>query len=262
MNKIALTIAGTDPTGGAGLQVDLKVFNRFNVYGVSAVSAITAQNTYEVKAIKEVDDSFFEEQLEVLLSDIRPHALKTGMLFSSGAVRTVAKVIKGFDLQNLVIDPVTVSSTGTMLIQEEAINELKMQLFPLARVITPNIREASIFSKVNIVSERDIEKAAIELKKLGPEIVIITGGHLQELKGITVNYTFDVIYDGKNLERITGKKIRGEYHGTGCVFSAALTACIAKGMTVNTAAKKAKDFVQNAIKNSLDMGKGMRLLSI
>jgi len=262
MNKIALTIASSDPTGSAGLQVDLKVFNRFNVYGLSAVAAITAQNTYEVKAIKEVDAVFFEEQLEVILSDIRPDALKAGMLFSADAIRVAAKIIKGFDLQNLVIDPVTVSSTGIMLIEEKAIDELKKELFPLAKVITPNIYEASVFSKVNIEGEKDIKTAAIELRKLGPEVVIITGGHLEEVRGKTADDTFDIVYDGKKFYRIIGKRIKGEYHGTGCAFSAALTACIAKGLSVAEAAKKAKEFVEHAIKNSLDIGKGMRLLNI
>lgn len=268
MNKIALTIAGSDPTGSAGLQVDLKVFNHFNVYGLSAVSAITAQNTYEVKAIKEVDGIFLEEQLEVLLSDIRPDALKTGMLFSIDAIKVVAKIIKGFDLQNLVIDPVTVSSTGTSLIEDGALETLKKELFPLARVITPNIYEAIALSGVNIKNKKDIETAAVELKKLGPEVVIITGGHFEEIINtksevrtkIAVE-TLDLIYDGEKFHRVKGKKIKGEYHGTGCAFSAAITANLSIGLSAINAAKKARKFMEHAIKNSLDIGKGMKLLA-
>jgi hydroxymethylpyrimidine/phosphomethylpyrimidine kinase len=253
--KTALTIAGSDPTGGAGLQADLRVFSHFGVYGLSAVSALTAQNTYEVNAIQKVDGRFIEEQLNSLISDIRPDAIKTGMLFSKDAVKAAAKIIKGYDLENLVIDPVAVSSTGASLMENGALDALKKELFPVARVITPNIYEATAISGVNIMNEKDMEKAAVELKKLGTETVIITGGHLEK-------ETLDLIYDGEKFHKIKGKKIKGEYHGTGCAFSAAITACLAKGMSVLTAVKKAKGFIDTAIKNSRDIGKGMRLLDV
>ena len=259
--KTALTIAGSDPTGGAGLQVDLKVFRHFGVYGLSVVSAMTAQNTYEVNTISKVDSSFLDDQLNTIISDIRPDAIKTGMLFSIDAISTVAKIIKGFDLENLVIDPVTISSTGTSLIEENALEAIKDYLFPLARVITPNIYEASVFSGISIMGEKDLKEAAIALKRLGPEVVIITGGHFDEISR-KKKETIDLLYDGKDFSYIIGKRLKGEYHGTGCAFSAGITACLARGMTVLEAIKKTKDFIEHAIKNSYSLGKGMRLLNV
>jgi hydroxymethylpyrimidine/phosphomethylpyrimidine kinase len=278
--KIALTIAGSDPTGGAGLQADIRVFNHFGVYGLSAVSALTAQNSYEVSGILKVNGKFIEEQLNTLINDIRPDAIKTGMLFSTDAVKAVAKIIKGYELENLVIDPVTISSTGMSLMESDLLDVLKEELFPLAKVITPNIYEASAISGINIMDEKDMERAAAELKNFGPEIVIITGGHFEEVteyssrksrsvlsarqkSGVRSDReTLDLIYDGKKFHRIRGKKIKGKYHGTGCAFSAAITACLAKGMSVIDATKKAKEFINIAIKNAYSIGKGMRLLNI
>ena len=253
--KTALTIAGSDPTGGAGLQADLKVFHHFGVYGLSAVSALTAQNTFEVNAISKVDEGFMAEQLNTLLSDIRPDALKTGMLFSTDAIKVLAGIIRGYELQNLVIDPVTVSSTGTSLIENGALDAMKDELFPLAKVITPNIYEASAISGINIENENDMEKAAIKLKNLGVEIVIITGGHMKK-------EALDLIYDGERFDYLRGNKSKGEYHGTGCAFSAAITALLARGVSVRESAKKAKEFVAHAIENAYDIGKGMRLLNV
>lgn len=269
--KTALTIAGSDPTGGAGLQADIRVFNHFGVYGLSAVSALTAQNTYEMNAILKVDGKFLEEQLNTLVSDIRPDALKTGMLFSIDVVKAVAKIIKGYELDNLVIDPVTISSTGTSLMENGVLDALKEELFPLAKVITPNIYEATAISGINIMDEKDIERAAAELKRLGPETVIITGGHFEEIRsrseveGSEVRgdgETLDLIYDGEKFHRLKGKKIKGAYHGTGCAFSAAITACLAKGISVIEATRKAKEFVDIAIKGAYSIGKGMRLLHV
>ena len=253
--KTALTIAGSDPTGGAGLQADLKVFHHFGVYGLSAVSALTAQNTFEGNAISKVDEGFLAEQLNTLLSDIRPDALKTGMLFSTDAIKVLAGIIRGYELENLVIDPVTISSTGTSLIENGALDAIKDQLFPLAKVITPNIYEASAISGINIETENDMEKAAVKLKNLGVEIVIITGGHMKK-------ETVDLIYDGERFEYMRGKKTKGEYHGTGCAFSAAITALLARGVSVRESAKKAKEFVSHAIENAHDIGKGMGLLHV
>ncbi len=267
--KVALTIAGSDPTGGAGLQADIRVFNHLGVYGLSAISALTAQNSYEVSGILKVDDLFLEKQLNTLINDIRPDAIKTGMLFSIDAVRVVAKIIKGYELENLVIDPVTISSTGMSLMENGVLDALKEELFPLAKVITPNIYEATAISGINIMDEKDMERAAAELKNFGPETVIITGGHFEEVRsqgsGVrskSTEETLDLVYDGEKFHRIRGKKIKGEYHGTGCAFSAAITACLAKGISVISATKKAKEFVDIAIKNAYSIGKGMRLLNV
>lgn len=253
--KTALTIAGSDPTGGAGLQADLKVFHACGVYGLSAVAALTAQNTGTVRASTAVPAEFLKKQLDTLISDIRPDALKTGMLYSIGSVLAVAEAVQGFELDNLVIDPVTVSSTGAPLIESGGLDILKMKLFPLARVITPNIYEATALSGVRIDSPDDMEKAARVLKSFGPEAVIITGGHLE-------HETIDLIYDGTLFHKIVGKKIPGEYHGTGCTFSAALTAWLAQGNTVIYAAEKAQVFVREAIRRAHAFGRGMKLLHV
>ncbi|HAK87500.1 MAG: bifunctional hydroxymethylpyrimidine kinase/phosphomethylpyrimidine kinase [Nitrospirae bacterium GWC2_46_6] len=262
--KTALTIAGSDPTGGAGIQADIKVFSLFGVYGLSAVAALTSQNTYEVNAILKVDGEFLEKQLNTLVSDIRPDAVKTGMLFSIEAVKAAAKIIKGYELENLVIDPVTISSTGANLMEDGALDILKEELFPLAKVITPNIYEAAAISGVNIENEKDIERAAMKLKQFGPETVIITGGHFDNVgkRRAGGRKTMELVYNGKNVNIIGGEKIKGEYHGTGCAFSAAITACLAKGMTVVEAVKKTKKFMNTAIKNAHTIGKGMRLLDV
>ncbi len=262
--KTALTIAGSDPTGGAGIQADIKVFNHFGVYGLSAVAALTSQNTYEVNAILKVDGIFLEKQINTLVSDIRPDAVKTGMLFSIEAIKVVAKIIRGYEFENLVIDPVTISSTGANLMEDGALDILKEELFPLAKVITPNIYEAAAISGINIESEKDIERAAMKLKQFGPETVIITGGHFDSVgeRRTSGRKTLELVYNGKNVNIIGGEKIKGEYHGTGCAFSAAITACLAKGMTVIEAVKKTKKFMNAAIKNAHTIGKGMRLLDV
>ncbi len=253
--NIALTIAGSDPSGGAGIQADLKVFHRFGVYGLSALSAATAQNTLRVSAIERIEGPFLLEQLTTLLTDIRPDALKTGMLLSADAVRCVAEAVTSYSLQNLVVDPVILSSTGATLLEKKAAEAMKEELFPLAKAITPNIAEASTLTGIEVSDEGTMEQAAIALKRFGPEFVIVTGGHLAD-------ETVEIIYDGKTIHRLRGRKIPGEFHGTGCAFSAAITALLAKGSSVMDAVKKAKSFVSGAIENSLVLGKGMKLLNI
>src|SRR5208337_3926840 len=253
--NIALTIAGSDPTGWAGIQADLKVFHRFGVYGLSALSAATAQNTFRVSAIERIEGSFLYEQLSTLLTDIRPDALKTGMLLSAEAVRSVAKAVTSYSLQNLVVDPVILSSTGTSLLEKKAADIMRDELFPLAKVVTPNIVEASALTGLSVSDEGTMEQAAIALKRFGPEFVIITGGHLED-------ETLEIIYDGKTFHRLRGRKISGEFHGTGCAFSAAITALLAKETPVVDAAGEAKAFVAGSIENSLALGKGMKLLNI
>ncbi len=253
--NIALTIAGSDPSGGAGIQADLKVFHRFAVYGLSALSAATAQNTFRISAIERIEGAFLYEQLNTLLNDLRPDALKTGMLLSAEAVRSVAGIVTSHNLPNLVVDPVILSSTGTSLLEKKAADTMRDELFPLAKVITPNLMEASALAGIAVSDEGTMEQAAIALKRFGPEFVIITGGHLADK-------TLEIIYDGKTVHKLRGRKIKGEFHGTGCAFSAAITALLAKGATVIDAAREAKAFVASAIESSLSLGKGMRLLNL
>jgi len=253
--NIALTIAGSDPSGGAGIQADLKVFHRFAVYGLSALSAATAQNTFGVSAIERIEGPFLYEQLNTLLSDLRPDALKTGMLLSVEAVRSVADIVTSHNLPNLVVDPIILSSTGKSLLERKAADIMREELFHLAKVITPNIMESSALTGISVSDEGTMEEAAIALKRFGPEFVIITGGHLAD-------ETLEIIYDGKTFHRLRGRKIAGEFHGTGCAFSAAITALLAKGTSVIDAAREAKAFVASAIESSLALGKGMKLLNL
>jgi hydroxymethylpyrimidine/phosphomethylpyrimidine kinase len=252
--KIALTIAGSDPTGGAGLQADLKVFKAFNVYGLSVVSAITAQSTEGVDFLFPVDEEPFQKQLSVLLRDIKPDALKLGMLYSRRTVEIIGETIKNFSLKNLVIDPVTISSSGMSLVDNGTLDSMRDLLFPFSKVITPNIYEASVLSGIMIGSEEDMKEAAKILKDMGPEVVVITGGHLEEI-------ALDLYYDGE-FHAVEGEKLRGEYHGTGCAFSAAVTALIALDHSPLESVRRAKEFVGNAIKKASHPGKGMGLLSL
>lgn len=253
--KTALTIAGSDPTGGAGVQADLKVFRHFGVYGLSAVSALTAQNTVGVAAVEAVSAAFLEAQLTTLFNDLRPDALKTGMLFSRASVAVVIKMIKAYDLQNVVVDTVIRSSSGASLMAEDALALYKSELLSLAAVITPNIGEAAALTGMPVTSEKEMEAAARELKRLGPEVVVVTGGHLD-------NEALDVVYDGAAVHRLRAKKIQGEYHGTGCAFSAAVTALLAKGTPALDAVGTAKEFMHAALSNASTLGRGMRLLHV
>jgi len=253
--KGVLTIAGSDPTGGAGLQADLRVFRSFGVHGLSIVSALTAQNTEGVNAILPVDKDFFIRQIDVLFKDITPDAVKTGMLYSGWVVDMIAERIKKYSLKNLVVDPVTVSSSGMSLVENGTLDAIREKLFPPARVITPNIYEASVLTGINIENVTDMEDAAKRLRDLGPEVVIITGGHLERL-------ALDLYYDGKDFHRIESEKREGEYHGTGCAFSAAITASLALGHTTLEAVRRAKEFINDAIRKAYHLGKGMGLLNL
>lgn len=252
--RIALSIAGFDPSGGAGLQADLKVFHAMGVHGLTVAAALTAQNTLGVTGIMPVARQFIEEELEALLSDMRPDALKTGMLFSREAIAAVAQAVKRHMLGNLVVDPVSVSSSGRSLLEEGALEALSASLFPLSRIITPNIYEASVLAGMSVESPEEMEAAARSLhRQTGPEAVIVTGGHL-------AGEAVDVLFDGKAVIRLEGKRVAGVFHGTGCAFSAALTALLAQGKEVVEAAREAKAFIEKAIINAVFPGKGMGVL--
>lgn len=255
MNKIALTIAGSDPSGGAGLQADLKTFKSLGVYGISVLSVLTSQNTEGVYGIHEIPPDFFAKQMNVLLQDIKPDALKTGMLYSADFIQVIAETIREYSLDNLVIDPVTVSSTGVMLIEEGVLDALKQYLFPLAKVITPNTYEASVLTGIDIKDVKDLKEAAVKLREYGPENVIITGGHLH-------GRAEDFLFDGKDFMTLENDRLEGEYHGTGCVFSSAVTACLALGYDAKESFVKAKGTVWNAMRSAISLGKGMKILNV
>ena len=250
--KTALTIAGSDPTGGAGLQADLKVFRSFGVHGLSVASVITAQNTAGVDSIFPVEKDALEKQLRVLLSDIKPDALKTGMLYSRWAVDSIADILTEYSLINIVVDPVTVSSSGTSLVEDGTLDSIRERLFPLSKVITPNIYEAAVLTGIMIEDKSGMEEAARAMKKMGPDVVVITGGHLEEM-------ALDLYYDGE-FHSLEGEKMKGAYHGTGCAFSAAVTALLALGHAPLESVRRAKEFVNSAIKKTSYPGRGMGLL--
>lgn len=253
--KTALTIAGSDPTGGAGMQADLKTFSAMGVYGLSVPAVLTAQNSLGVLSIHELTADFFAAQLDVLLQDIRPDALKTGMMYSTDLMKTAGETFRKYSLHNIVVDPIIASSTGVRLVEEGALEIMKNTIFPCARIITPNIYEASLFTGGDITEESNMKDAAVTLRGLGPEVVIITGGHLKDAAR-------DVLYDGKEFVILDNERLEGDYHGTGCVFSAALAACLALGCDVKEAFIRAKSFVWTAMKSAVSIGRGMKILRI
>ncbi len=253
--NIALSIAGTDPTGGAGLQADLRAFKSMGVYGLGVPSVLTAQNTEGVSEIFDFSSDFFALQLDILLKDISPDAVKTGMLYTADIIGVAVDKIKEFSLKNLVVDPVAVSSTGVPLMKETALETMRNNLFPIARVITPNVYEASLFTGVDIQNQEDMKKAAVRLREFGPGTVIITGGHLK-------GRALDLLFDGDDFLSLENDRLEGDYHGTGCVFSSVVAACLALGYDVREAAVKAKEFVWKAMKSAVSIGKGMKILNI
>jgi hydroxymethylpyrimidine/phosphomethylpyrimidine kinase len=253
--RIALTIAGSDPTGGAGFQADLKTFKAMGVYGMSIPAVLTAQSTKGVSGIHEVPADFLADELETLLQDVTPDAVKIGMLYTAEVAERLSLILQERSLKNVVIDPVVVSSSGVPLANSGTLNVIKGGLFPLARVITPNIYEAHLLSGVEINNECDMKDAALKLMALGSEEVIITGGHLKD-KAV------DMLFDGEDFLFLDSERIEGEFHGTGCAFSSALAAGIALGYDVRESAVKAKELVYNAMKNALLIGGGMKILNI
>lgn len=250
--KKALTIAGSDSGGGAGIQADLKTFTAFGVYGMSAITAITAQNTVGVQGIFELPVDIIREQIRSIMSDMGTDAAKTGMLSSPGIVTTVAESIQEFGIPNIVVDPVMVAKSGDALLSEDARRVVKEKLLPLAAVITPNIFEAGVIVGTTIKTVDDMKSAAAELKKLGCQWVIIKGGHLTGGKE-----AIDVVYDGNDYHLLRSPYFQTQNtHGTGCTFSSAIAAGLAKGNDPLTAINTAKEYIAAAIQHSLTIGKG------
>ncbi|MEM1503129.1 bifunctional hydroxymethylpyrimidine kinase/phosphomethylpyrimidine kinase [Domibacillus sp. 8LH] len=247
----ALTIAGSDSGGGAGIQADLKTFQELGVYGTSALTAVTAQNTLGVHGVYPIEAEAVEKQIEAVLSDIGVNAVKTGMLFSAGIIEAAAWTLRKYECQNLVIDPVMIAKGGASLLQKEASEALKKVLLPLALVVTPNIPEAEVLTGMTIRSEADKKEAAKRIASYGVKNVLIKGGHEEG------DQTSDLLYDGEAFHMFTGRRIdTKDTHGTGCTFSAAMTAEIAKGASVHAAAQTAKSFIQAAIEDGLHIGEG------
>ncbi|MBM6617754.1 bifunctional hydroxymethylpyrimidine kinase/phosphomethylpyrimidine kinase [Bacillus suaedaesalsae] len=249
--KKALTIAGSDSGGGAGIQADLKTFQELGVYGMSAITAITAQNTLGVSGVHPVPTSMITSQLESIAADLTPDAVKTGMLFSSEVIQAVAHCIDTYQWKQVVIDPVMIAKGGASLLQSDAIASMKKHLLPLATLITPNIPEAEVLTGMIIQSMEDRKTAARILYELGAKHVVIKGGHNDDFMAI------DLYFDGEKFEEVSSPRLQTKNtHGTGCTFSAALTAELAKGNTINDAVCIAKQFIQAAITYDLQIGSG------
>lgn len=248
--KTALTIAGSDSSGGAGIQADLKTMTVHGVYGMSAITAITAQNTAGVYGILEVDKDFLIKQIDSVFTDIFPDAVKTGMLSSSEIIITVADKLKEYKARNIVVDPVMVSTSGAKLISEEAIDTLKERLLGAADLITPNIPEAEVLSGIKINSKEDMAKAAdIIYAKFGCA-VLCKGGH-------GVSDADDLLFDGKGFTWLFGERINNpNTHGTGCTLSSAIASNLAQGRSLETSVKYAKAYISEALGAMLDLGKG------
>jgi len=241
--KIALSIAGSDPSGGAGIQADLKTFSALGVYGAAAIASLTAQNTREVRAVHDVPAEFFAAQIDAVFDDLEIAAVKIGMLSSAELVRCVAERLRSHAARNVVLDPVMVSKSGARLLAPEAVDALRRELAPLARVLTPNLPEAAVLLGT---SEGEVlaapENACRALRALGAECVVLKGGHAGG------SSSDDLYFDGGELARLSARRTPSENtHGTGCTFSAAIAAFLARGATPLEAAQRAKRYVTEAI---------------
>ena len=247
---VALTIAGSDSGGGAGIQADLKTFAALGVHGTSAITAITAQNTTGVTDILELPVALIREQIEVVVQDLGVNAAKTGMLSSAEIIAAVAQSIEEQLIANLVVDPVMVAKGGAKLLRDDAVAALRERLVPLATVITPNLPEAEVLLRRKIVSLDDRRAAARDLVGLGARIAVVKGGHAE-------GDATDIFFDGSQTIELHAERIATtNTHGSGCVFSAAITAALARGRTPLEAVREAKAFITKAIANSLEIGHG------
>lgn len=249
----ALTIAGSDSGGGAGIQADLKTFQELGVYGMSVLTAVTAQNTTGVQGVFPVPIEGVEAQLQSIGSDLNPHAVKTGMLFSGEYIERTAYYMRKFGWNNVVVDPVMIAKGGATLLGKEAMDAMKMYMLPIAKIITPNIPEAEALTGIKIDCEEARKEAARVLFDGGADYVVIKGGHYDG----SGEYVSDLLYNGVEIAELVEKRINTKNtHGTGCTFSAAITAELAYGKTAESAIKHAKKFIQNAIAHGIDVGSG------
>jgi hydroxymethylpyrimidine/phosphomethylpyrimidine kinase len=249
MIAAALTIAGSDPSGGAGIQADLKTFHQFGVYGEAAIALLTVQNTLGVSAIELIPGRIIRQQVEAVLADIRPAAIKTGALGGEEAIQTVAELVPSFECP-LVVDPVMVSTSGHRLLAADGERALRDLLLPRCTLVTPNVAEAQILSGVGIANLQNADKAALRIGTFAKVAVLVKGGHLAD-------DATDVLYLDGTLHHFPGKRIQTKHtHGSGCTYSAAITALLAKGYDLIPAIRIAKAFVQRAIETAPALGRG------
>ena len=248
--KTALTIAGSDSCGGAGIQADIKTMTVNGVYAMSAVTALTAQNTTGVTSIMEATPEFLGDQLDAIFTDIFPDAVKIGMVSSKELIRVIAEKLKQYGAEQIVLDPVMVATSGAKLISDDAVEALKSELIPLASVITPNIPEAEVLSGMKITSPEAMEAAAEKIYREFGCAVLMKGGHQQ-------NDANDYLYGDEGGTWFYGKRIDNpNTHGTGCTLSSAIAANLAKGLSLSEAVDRAKTYLSGALAAMLDLGKG------
>ena len=248
----ALSIAGSDSGGGAGIQADLKTFTAFRVFGMSVVTAITAQNTKTVLGIENISPRIVELQIDAVINDIGVDAVKIGMLSTREIVLSVSEKIAEHNIENVVLDPVMLTSSGDSLLEQDAKESLVNELLPKSYVLTPNIPEAEALADMKIRSVDDMKRASEIIKRLGPENVLIKGGHLDN-----ASEALDILYDGKSFHEFKTKRfLTKNTHGTGCTYSAAICAGLAKGSSIMESVREAKNYIGMAIENSFDVGAG------
>ena len=248
--KTALTIAGSDCSGGAGIQADLKTMTMNGVYAMSAVTALTAQNTTGVRAILESPPEFLQQQIDAVFEDIYPDAVKVGMVSSVSLIRVIAERLRFYGASNIVVDPVMVATSGAKLIDDSAIEELKKSLLPIASVITPNIPEAEVLSGMTIHGEEDMAAAAKIIYESFGCAVLCKGGH-------SISDANDLLFNADGCQWFRGKRIDNpNTHGTGCTLSSAIAANLAKGEPLDKAVQYAKEYISGALAAQLDLGKG------
>lgn len=248
--KVGLTIAGSDSSGGAGIQADIKTMTLNGVYAQSAITALTAQNTRGVLSVLESSPQFLKDQLDMIFDDIYPDAIKIGMVSNSDLILVIANELKERKAKNIVVDPVMVATSGAKLLKSDAIDVLKNELLPLADLLTPNIPEAEILSEMKIKNEEDMKKAARIISEKYNCACLLKGGH-------KINDANDYLYENEKGIRFKGKRIDNpNTHGTGCTLSSAIAANLAKGYDMENSIKMAKEFLSKALLDMLDLGKG------
>lgn len=248
--KTALTIAGSDCSGGAGIQADIKTMTMNGVYAMSAITALTAQNTTGVRAIQESTPDFLKQQIDAVFEDICPNAVKIGMVSSCELIEVIADRLRYYDAKNIVVDPVMVATSGSALMKTDAVKTLEAELLPLAAVVTPNISEAQVLSGLTVKTEDDMVEAAKVIWNNYKCAVLLKGGH-------SINDANDLLYANGEPVWFKGKRINNpNTHGTGCTLSSAIASNLAKGFTLAESVHRAKDYISDALAAMLDLGKG------
>ncbi len=255
MTLRALTVAGSDSGGGAGIQADLKTFSAFGIYGLSVVTAVTAQDTNTVAGIADLDPGFVRLQLRTVLSDIGADSVKTGMLYDAAIIRAVGEELNRHSVTKVVVDPVAAAKDGSPLLKDQAVEAMKNDLLPFCSLVTPNLPEAEMLTGMTVRSVGEMESAAEQIYKLGSSAVLVKGGHLE---GDPV----DVLFDGNRMVRCHGLRIgRRPAHGTGCTLSSAVLCNLLLGRPLEESVRIAKAYVESAIRNGFSFGKGALILN-